>query len=308
MRPLIKVEDGEGEVRSDELRGEEADAGRERRRRPNEGAAAATDATQSLRTAHAEAQRQAFGEMERARVMELELQQAKADVARLQAEAKVKDEAFQAVIRSKDDQLRSKDAVIESKEQLLQAEAKVKDEAFQAVIRSKDEQLSLLLISKDAVIESKDQLLQAKDAEIRRLHADVARCSAESAANGAARQPAQARAAPAPAPAAAPAPDPAAAAALAAAAPPPALGRVAASSPGFLSKFGSCGASNGQFNFPRLMAWDQQGNVVVADETNHRLQVVRLSDGACLRTIGSRGSIQGTPRRGVRQCRPHHCS
>ncbi len=34
------------------------------------------------------------------------------------------------------------------------------------------------------------------------------------------------------------------------------------------------------------MAWDLQGDVVVADSDNHRLQVIRLSDGACLRIIG----------------------
>ena len=43
---------------------EEADAGRERRRRPNEGAAALADETRSLRAVHAEAQVQAFGVME----------------------------------------------------------------------------------------------------------------------------------------------------------------------------------------------------------------------------------------------------
>ena len=41
------------------------------------------------------------------------------------------------------------------------------------------------------------------------------------------------------------------------------------------------------------MALDHQGNVVVADEGNHRLQVIRLIDGACLRTIGSKGSGAG---------------
>ncbi len=67
-------------------------------------------------------------------------------------------------------------------------------------------------------------------------------------------------------------------------APAPALGPVARSGPGFLRIFGSKGLSNGQFNYPRFMPWDHQGNVVVADDDNHRLQVFRLSDGACLRT------------------------
>ena len=105
------------------------------------------DEMATLRAAHAVAQAQAFGEMEQARVMGLELLQVKADVAKLQAEAKLKDETLQA------------------KETLLQAITRWKDEQL-----SKD---SLLLLSKDAVIESKDavidmkdQLLQAKDAEI----------------------------------------------------------------------------------------------------------------------------------------------
>jgi hypothetical protein len=70
-------------------------------------------------------------------------------------------------------------------------------------------------------------------------------------------------------------------------------GPVAPSGPGFLRIFGSKGSSNGQFNYPRSMAWDLQGNVVVADNDNHRLQVIRLSDGACLRIIGSKGSGAG---------------
>ncbi len=70
-------------------------------------------------------------------------------------------------------------------------------------------------------------------------------------------------------------------------------GPVARSGPGFLRIFGSEGSSNGQFKWPSSMAWYHQGNVVVADGTNHRLQVIRLSDGACLRTIGSRGSGAG---------------
>ena len=63
--------------------------GREQRRRPNQGAIAASDETRLLLTAHAEAQAQAFGQKEHARLMGLELQQAKAEVARLQAETKL---------------------------------------------------------------------------------------------------------------------------------------------------------------------------------------------------------------------------
>jgi hypothetical protein len=70
-------------------------------------------------------------------------------------------------------------------------------------------------------------------------------------------------------------------------------GPVARSGPGFLCIFGSKGSSNRQFNHPRLTAWDVQGNAVVADDWNDRLQVVRLWDGACIRTIGSPGSGAG---------------
>ena len=78
----------------------------------------------------------------------------------------------------------------------------------------------------------------------------------------------------------------------------------------FLRTFGSKGASIGQFNCPRLMTLDHEGNVVVVDKANHRLQVLRRvlvvtnsqgvcpqvlrsSDGVCLRTIGSEGQGAG---------------
>jgi hypothetical protein len=145
MRTVIKVEDGEGEVQLHKRQRQEAEAGCERSQHLNHGAAAAglADGTQSLLAALAASQAQAFVEMENARVMGLELQQAKADVARLQAEAKVKDEACRA-----------------------------KEILWQAIIRSKDDN-----------IESKDQLLQANILEICRLHADLAGYSAKSAAN-----------------------------------------------------------------------------------------------------------------------------
>jgi DNA gyrase/topoisomerase IV subunit A len=49
-----------------------------------------------------EAQARAFGQMEHARLMGLELQKAKAEVARLQAEAKLKDEQLSLMQLSKD--------------------------------------------------------------------------------------------------------------------------------------------------------------------------------------------------------------
>ena len=78
-RQIIKMEGGDGEVQliQGARRGEESGAGRGRRRRPNESAAEEADETQLLRAANVAAQSQAFGEMERARLMELELQRAK---------------------------------------------------------------------------------------------------------------------------------------------------------------------------------------------------------------------------------------
>ncbi len=71
-----------------------------------------------LLAAHAVAQAQAFQKMGHARVMGMELQQAKADATKLQAELKSNDDALQsnealaatlqAVIQSNDEQLRSK--------------------------------------------------------------------------------------------------------------------------------------------------------------------------------------------------------
>jgi hypothetical protein len=64
MRTKIKVKEGAVQLVSEKVQEIEAGADREQRRRPNEGAAAAADETRSLRAAHAEAQAQAFREME----------------------------------------------------------------------------------------------------------------------------------------------------------------------------------------------------------------------------------------------------
>jgi len=74
------------------------------------------------------------------------------------------------------------------------------------------------------------------------------------------------------------------------------LGGVAAVSvgAGFVRVIGSCGADNGQFNDPcGGVAFDGEGNLVVSDCNNHRIQVFRYIDGAHLRTIGSRGAGNG---------------
>jgi TPR repeat protein len=94
-----------------------------------------------------------------------ELLQAKARVAELAAELKMRDEALRSIIQSKD-------AVIQSKNDQLQ---------------SKD----IIVQSKDALLQAQDLLLQAKHSELR-LHADTARLNAGCAAGGAARQPAPA--------------------------------------------------------------------------------------------------------------------
>jgi TPR repeat protein len=92
-----------------------------------------------------------------------ELQRAKVRIAELAAEVKMREEALQA------------------KEALLQTITKSKDDLLQS------KELLLQTIAK-----SKEELLQAKDAEIRLLHADNARLSAQAAAAGAAPPPAPA--------------------------------------------------------------------------------------------------------------------
>ena len=66
------------------------------------------------------------------------------------------------------------------------------------------------------------------------------------------------------------------------------MGAVAAAGAGFVRVIGSRGAGNGQLNLPcGGVAFDGEGNLVVADSNNHRIQVVRYSDGTHLRSIGS---------------------
>ena len=66
------------------------------------------------------------------------------------------------------------------------------------------------------------------------------------------------------------------------------LGGVAAAGAGFVRVIGSEGDGNGQFDCPFAgVAFDGEGNLVVCDGRNHRIQVFRHSDGAHLRSIGS---------------------
>jgi sugar lactone lactonase YvrE len=72
------------------------------------------------------------------------------------------------------------------------------------------------------------------------------------------------------------------------------LGAVAAAGAGFARAIGSEGAGNGQFNQPcGGVAFDGEGNLVVADSYNHRIQVFRYGDGAHLRSFGSQGAGAG---------------
>jgi hypothetical protein len=72
------------------------------------------------------------------------------------------------------------------------------------------------------------------------------------------------------------------------------LGVVAAVGAGFVRAIGSEGAGNGQFQSPLGgVAFDGEGNLVVFDGWNHRIQVFRHIDGGHLRTIGCRGAGNG---------------
>ena len=72
------------------------------------------------------------------------------------------------------------------------------------------------------------------------------------------------------------------------------LGGVAAAGAGFVRVIGSRGAGNGQLQYPYDgVAFDGEGNLVVSDGENHRIQVLRYSDGTHLRSIGSYGKGMG---------------
>jgi tripartite motif-containing protein 71 len=66
-----------------------------------------------------------------------------------------------------------------------------------------------------------------------------------------------------------------------------------------LRSIGSRGAGNGQFGRPWSIAFDGAGHIIVSEYLNHRVQVLRYSDGAYIRTIGGRGSGSGLLSHGV---------
>src|SRR5215211_3087166 len=60
----------------------------------------------------------------------------------------------------------------------------------------------------------------------------------------------------------------------------------------FKRTWGSQGAANGQFNFPRDIAMDSTSNIYVVDRDNHRIQKF-TSAGVFLVAWGSQGSGNG---------------
>jgi TPR repeat protein len=158
MRSVVKLEDREAKSQGTGGVQEEAGAGRAVQRPRVDEAGYAVEA--QLLQLNMELQAQAIEGMEQTRVLGEELQQAKAGVAELAAELKVKDIMMQA----KDDMLKAKDRELKAK---------------------------------GREVHTNNLLLQAKDREIGLLHADIARLNAERAAVGASRQPAPAPAAPA---------------------------------------------------------------------------------------------------------------
>ena len=55
-----------------------------------------------------------------------------------------------------------------------------------------------------------------------------------------------------------------------------------------LRSFGSYGSDDGQFKFPEFLAVDRDGNILVVDVGNHRVQMFS-EDGRCLKAVGTEG-------------------
>jgi hypothetical protein len=73
------------------------------------------------------------------------------------------------------------------------------------------------------------------------------------------------------------------------------LVRVGAAGAGFLLAIGSKGAGNGQFQHPcGGVTFDADGNLVMSDDENHRVQVCRYSD--VMRSMGISGAGNGPGR------------
>ena len=124
MRPVVKLEDGEGGAEAEGVLQEEAGAGRAvQRRRVGEAKDSARDEVRLLRLnmeAHAQAiqQARALGDPE-------ELQRAKAREVELSAQLRINVEALQSIIQAKDDQLQANDLLLQAKDtelRLLRAE------------------------------------------------------------------------------------------------------------------------------------------------------------------------------------------
>jgi DNA-binding beta-propeller fold protein YncE len=80
------------------------------------------------------------------------------------------------------------------------------------------------------------------------------------------------------------------------------LGAVAAAGSGFVRVIGFRGDANGKFTRPHGgVAFDGEGNLVVCDSYNHRIQVLRYSDGTHLRSIGDFCHRDGAGIRGFNQ-------
>ena len=93
------------------------------------------------------------------------------------------------------------------------------------------------------------------------------------------------------------------------------VGIVAADGAGFLLSFGSSGQTNARLRNPRCVALDHEGNFVVSDYGNFRVQVFNCRNGAHLRTIARTPSREdllvehlGRPMREVGSREDRHAS